>query len=369
MSTVPYTPTTPSEGPRTGISEWAPSLPDIAEDESFADLVRDLSIYIEDVIETPHTWEQLRTGPGSQLLKPLITSISDRCHHLSIVSALLVCKWHYSSLEPDDRGILETRARACEIVAWRFLAHLSENELIDYLLYELPPPRCRQQHDELTHQDPSNLNSHKDIVHEHSNPDESSGLLSDLTARYSLSHSSYDPSYAGLNGVRADDKDDDPTTPFIHLNALEIAAVANAKRFLSQRTVQKVINGIWCGDIIFWDSMNAQTKKKARVYNKRKPIDPYTRLRVPKYQKVFEALFFATFLMLYYAVLLERHPERLGVVEILLYVWIAAFAYDEFGEYRDAGTLFYAADFWSLWDLGIIIVGVAFLIISKFSLS
>ena len=101
----------------------------------------------------------------------------------------------------------------------------------------------------------------------------------------------------------------------------------------------------------------------------RKPIDPYTRLRVPKYQKVFEALFFATFLMLYYAVLLERHPERLGVVEILLYVWIAAFAYDEFGEYRDAGTLFYAADFWSLWDLGIIIVGVAFLIISKFSLS
>jgi hypothetical protein len=77
---------------------------------------------------------------------------------------------------------------------------------------------------------------------------------------------------------------------------------------------------------------------------------------------VFETVFFATFLALYYAVLLERHPERLGFFEVLLYIWIAAFAYDEIGEFRDAGHLFYAADFWSLWDLCIILVGIAFLI-------
>jgi len=41
---------------------------------------------------------------------------------------------------------------------------------------------------------------------------------------------------------------------------------------------------------------------------------------------------------------------------------IAAFAYDEFGEFQDAGVLFYQTDFWSLWDLGIIGTGVAFLI-------
>lgn len=39
----------------------------------------------------------------------------------------------------------------------------------------------------------------------------------------------------------------------------------------------------------------------------------------------------------------------------------AAFAYDEFGEFRDAGSLFYATDFWSLWDVGIIGVGTAYL--------
>ncbi|KAK5010748.1 hypothetical protein LTR16_003606, partial [Cryomyces antarcticus] len=49
-------------------------------------------------------------------------------------------------------------------------------------------------------------------------------------------------------------------------------------------------------------------------------------------------------------------------VEILLYIWIAGFGYDEFGELRDAGTMFYATDFWSLWDVGIVIVGAAFFI-------
>ena len=53
-------------------------------------------------------------------------------------------------------------------------------------------------------------------------------------------------------------------------------------------------------------------------------------------------------------------------MEVLLYVWIAAFAYEEIGEFRDAGTLFYAADFWSLWDIGIIGVGLAFLITSEY---
>ena len=87
-------------------------------------------------------------------------------------------------------------------------------------------------------------------------------------------------------------------------------------------------------------------------------------MRVPKYQKIFEALFFAMFLVLYYAVLVERNPRKITFVEVLLYIWIAAFAYDEFGEFRDAGSLFYGSDFWSLWDILIVGIGVAYLITS-----
>lgn len=162
-----------------------------------------------------------------------------------------------------------------------------------------------------------------------------------------------------------DEEDDDPLSSFTGLNALEIAAVADAKKFLSQRLVQKIIYGIWTGDITFWESLSVHTKKKAQFYNKRKS-DPFTRLRVPKYIKAFEVLFFATFLALYYAVLVERSPYQITPLEILLYIWIVAFAYDELSEFIDAG-LFYYTDFWSSWDLAIIGVGVAFFITSTSS--
>ncbi|KAL8734257.1 MAG: hypothetical protein Q9181_003269 [Wetmoreana brouardii] len=180
--------------------------------------------------------------------------------------------------------------------------------------------------------------------------------------------------------------DGDPALSFVSLNALELATVAGAKRFLSQRVVQNVVNGIWAGDIIFWESLSTHTKKRAQIYHPRygqrgaiivhslfkvqrlvdcRKADPYCRLRVPKYQKAFEAVFFAIFLILYYAVLVERNPQQITVVEVLLYVWIAAFAYEEFGEFRDEGTLFYAADFWSLWDIGIIGIGAAYLVLRE----
>jgi hypothetical protein len=99
----------------------------------------------------------------------------------------------------------------------------------------------------------------------------------------------------------------DPTSSFTGLNGLEIAAVADCKKFLSQRIVQKIITGIWRGDIVFWESLSPSAKKKAQFYNKRHS-DPFTRLRVPRYIKAFEVAFFATFLALYYAVLVERNP-------------------------------------------------------------
>lgn len=87
--------------------------------------------------------------------------------------------------------------------------------------------------------------------------------------------------------------------------------------------------------------------------------DPFCRLRVPRYLKTFEALFLISFVVVYLAVLIpvqitSRHrPRRPGVPplttinpdmpltspvhnfhhittpEILLYIWIVAFAYDE----------------------------------------
>ena len=225
------------------------------------------------------------------------------------------------------------------------MARLSESELIEYLLRELPSIEYRGSEGYSTH---AYFDDQYQGLTEEINDSEEARLLS------------------GQNTSTVADPlaDENPMSIFIGLNALEIAVIADAKNFLSQSAVQTVVNGIWNGQIIFWESLSLHSKKKAKMYN-RKRADPYCRLRVPKYQKGFEAMFFALFLILYYAVLVERNPLRIGFTEILLCIWIVAFTYDEFGEYQDAGRSFYVMDFWSLWDIGIIGIGFAYMISRK----
>ena len=277
----------------------------------------------------------------------LLTSYSIRPLNYSAL------KWHYGAAI-EEKGLNDARASACEIVAWRFLAHLSEREVVDYCLYEIPDPaQSDQSNDE-----------------EEGEPDEHSALLSrpwsgetgGSVGRRSVSYTGSSRRNLLLQSINrltmsmkldddddgdgdGDEEEDDPTAPFVSLNALEIAAIADAKRFLSQTIVQKIITGIWNGDIIFWDNLSVHSVKKPRFYNPH-TTDPFSRLRVPKYLKSFEVIFFASFLFLYYAVLVERHPLRITPLEISLYLWIAAFTYDELSEWIDAGSIFYAADVW-----------------------
>jgi hypothetical protein len=58
-----------------------------------------------------------------------------------------------------------------------------------------------------------------------------------------------------------------------NLSALELAVTAGAKKFLSQRPAQKIINGLWKGDIVFWESLNLNSAKKPKKYNCRQ-ADP-----------------------------------------------------------------------------------------------
>lgn len=310
----------------------------------------------------------------------------------------------------DNRGIDETRGYACEYVAWRFITQLSGREAIDFLLYELPPssqsaptPRDEEYAVEGGRHGNENQsrsgNSTPVISRSVEQLDGAERLLATPTAER---HAPFG---------RADREKEAFSSSFENLNALEVAAVTGAKKFLSQKVVQHMIESIWRGDIIFWETLSVNTKKGPKVYSKRR-ADPFSRLRVPRYLKAYEAIFFLSFLGLYYAVLVpvQRNSRRrshdqdvfapddrsapwlsfdprqcfrsVTPAEILLYVWIVGFAYDEckvypsaksrllltskaVGEYIDAGQAFYAADFWSLWDIGIVAIGIAFFICSK----
>jgi hypothetical protein len=266
-------------------------------------------------------------------------------------------KGHFSAQEEasDEPGINEARGYACEHVAWQFLSNLADRDIIDFLLLELPAVPSPSSDDDAE----EGLHNHQHNGSHYNQANEHTPLLSDATGDY----------FGHGNQMAANARFSSLTSQCENLSALEIAAVSGAKKFLSQRPVQKVINGLWRGDIVFWETLSVNSVKKPQKYN-RNHADIFCRLRVPLYLKVFETLFFAVFLALYYAVLVHRDFQRVTIPEILLYVWIASFAYDEFADWIDAGqTSFYASDFWWTWDISIVVVGMAFCILRIVGLS
>ncbi|KAL2261533.1 hypothetical protein VTK26DRAFT_3973 [Humicola hyalothermophila] len=335
-------------------------LPDISEADSFRTVVKKLSMYIADVIVLPSTFDQLRTTGAGDGLRALVDHLGRTCTHPAIVNALLALKWHYGAV-PEDKGLNEARANGCEIVAWRFLTHLSEREAVDYCLYEIPDPTDAE--DRSPSDEEATVDENSSLLGQvvHGTVDSARRVLRQPgTSKRNMLLQSLSRLTMSMTGEDEDDEEEeDPTTHFTNLNALEIAAIADAKRFLSQPVVQKIITGIWNGDIIFWDTLAVHSVKKPRFYNP-KTADPFSRLRVPKYLKSFEVLFFACFLFFYYAVLVERDPNRVTTLEVFLYLWFAAFAYDELSELNDAGSVFYKADIWNVFDMAMIAIGAVY---------
>ncbi|KAI4205686.1 MAG: hypothetical protein LQ350_000183 [Teloschistes chrysophthalmus] len=222
---MPHTPI--SEGLRTGQTDWMPPMVVVEEDEPLSEIIRDLS---------------------------------------------QIVKWHFANAEEDDRGVFQTRGFACEIVAWRFLTHLSEHELIDYLLSEIPPllPASNVSSDVEQDHDPrpsSTRTVSNELISERSRL-----LYEERTIPNKLPkiHRQQEQETSQTWSSRMSNSvDDDPTLAFVGLNALELATVAGAKHFLSQRVVQDIVNGIWAGDIIFWESLSIHTTKRAQVYHPR----------------------------------------------------------------------------------------------------
>ncbi|KAF2451365.1 hypothetical protein P171DRAFT_515399 [Karstenula rhodostoma CBS 690.94] len=321
-------------------------VPQIDKKDDLGELVRKLSFYIVEAITLPHSFEELRTAAPARTLAPLILYLTDSCHHRAIVHALLALKAHFAALEEssDEPGVNETRGYACEYVAWQFLTNLTERDTIDFLLHEIQPSAPTRDRDS---------DIEREQEHGTTPVTESSALLDN--GRTS--------SYFGTDGVHGDmssGQSDEFAAQFENLSALEIAAVSDSKKFLRQRPVQKIINGLWKGDIVFWDTLGVNSVKEPKFYNRRR-ADPFCRLRVPRYLKIFETLYSATFLILYYIVLTHRSFSNVTPAEALLYVWIAGFAYDEFGEFNDAGQVsFYTAGLWGAWDLSIVLVGIVF---------
>lgn len=175
-------------------------------------------------------------------------------------------KYQFSSKGADDLGLNESRGYACEFVAWQFAANLSSRETIEYLLNELPSS-IRPFRDEFDPEEGISIGGsriHKPYV------DEGRPLL----ARASLSVANFFRLGATADeyfqqGDLYEEIDENSVSQFLGLNALEIAVVAEAKKFLSQKAIQRIINDLWHGNIVLWDNLSLHAKKKPQLFNER----------------------------------------------------------------------------------------------------
>ena len=62
---------------------------DIEDDDDFVEVVRSLCVHIEEVVDVPFSYDELKTGPGIQLLGSLTRFLTHECEYEHIVSALL----------------------------------------------------------------------------------------------------------------------------------------------------------------------------------------------------------------------------------------------------------------------------------------
>lgn len=224
---------------------------------------------------------------------------------------------YFASLQDEDGRHLNTsRAYACEVVAWRFVTCLPEDNVIQYLLNELPPVTPDPDEDDAEALAGDESHEHGEMAYETS--DERTPLI--------------DQSTLSIAGPPADTKFKELASTLEGLNALEIGVVADAKDWMSRPSVQNIVNGLWKGDIVLWTLIGIHSHKTPQRYQP-KTSDPYCRLRVPRYLKIYEAMFFCAFLILYYVVLVDRQVQKISVSEILLWTWLAACKFDNLSIY------------------------------------
>ncbi|KAK9446457.1 uncharacterized protein V1518DRAFT_424008 [Limtongia smithiae] len=319
----------------------------------FSSLLYQIELHIVRTVDSPYSYEQLRGPPFStHLIRPLVRSLV-QTRHPAILAALLAARLDFA-VQEDDRAIHEARAYTAELVATRYASHLPENELIQYLTYEIPrKPNM------------ATVSRQSSVA---PTPMERVPLLSDQDSSNVSVLGGLNPAAVGSE-IDLERQDASENTPYvadsaIGLSALELAILGDAKKFLLSRAVEDVVASIWDGRIVFWDSISIAARKRASFYNPRRPgNDWYSRLRVPKYRMFFMMLNYAVLLALYYAVLTQRQTAYISSLEIALDLWFAGFVYEEIGQVRESGSIrYYVSDYWSAFDLTIIFVFLAYFI-------
>ncbi|KAI0034476.1 hypothetical protein K488DRAFT_45428 [Vararia minispora EC-137] len=264
--------------------------------------------------DTPLSYEAL-TAPD--LTYALIRPLSDKYIHLqqagnmSIVFCLLLNRVHFLRDEGVlTSGLSRTRASLCEILAIRCLREYGDNVL---------------------------------------------NLVAVATTAWPV-YSGADPDViAKAQSEYNEDLED-------HVgNAIEMAIISKAKRFLKSTPSEKVIDAIWSGKCVYQaassHSFLSDTYKRNPVhfYNPHTaPILDHYRLKVPAIRSVLEYMNFIILFVLFIICIEFNESTRLNTYEIIFMIYALGFSLEKVAAMQEHGIRVYFTGTWNGFDVAFV---------------
>ncbi|KZT20100.1 hypothetical protein NEOLEDRAFT_1182830 [Neolentinus lepideus HHB14362 ss-1] len=144
-------------------------------------------------------------------------------------------------------------------------------------------------------------------------------------------------------------------------NAIEMAIISKAKRFIKSSACQKVINAIWIGKCVYQAENNhsilSDTYKRTPIhfYDPHKaPLLDHYRLKVPAIRMVLEYTDFLILFILFVLALEVNELNRVNVAEGAFMVYALGFTLEKIATMQEHGIKVYFTGTWNGFDLAFV---------------
>ncbi|TFK29652.1 hypothetical protein FA15DRAFT_663807 [Coprinopsis marcescibilis] len=144
-------------------------------------------------------------------------------------------------------------------------------------------------------------------------------------------------------------------------NAIELAILGKAKRFIKSSSCQKVIQAIWTGKCVYQaessHSILSDTYKRTPIhfYDPHKaPVLDHYRLKVPSIRSVLEYNNFLILFILYVTALEFSVPSHFNASEIIFIIYGLGFTLEKLAAMQEHGIKVYFKGTWNAFDLAFV---------------
>lgn len=144
-------------------------------------------------------------------------------------------------------------------------------------------------------------------------------------------------------------------------NAIELAILGKAKRFIKSSSCQKVINGIWTGKCVYQPesshSILSDTYKRTPVhfYDPHKaPLLDHYRLKVPAIRSVLEYFNFLILFVLFIIAIETSEVNKINIYENLFMIYALGFTLEKIAAMQEHGIKVYFKGTWNGFDLAFV---------------